>query len=186
MTPMAQLAQCFIRLAFLASFLGCKNDFLIPKDIGQTIINKGDSIQRFRVMNSNMRHGKKENAIYSWFLDGKIRDSQGDFSGKPLDGTYEMIGPNSELLEKGNFKKGSKWGRWTRWWGNGRIKYLNKYKQGWLHGRSVRFDHNGEVQKRNTFYMGKKEGIEKEYDEGRLFARRKFNSGELKWEKIFH
>lgn len=62
------------------------------------------------------------NTFYYWFKSGRIHQTQGAYYGKLLHGDYKVIDADRRLLEKGQFKKGIKMGRWLTWHNNGRIK----------------------------------------------------------------
>lgn len=77
---------------------------------------------------------------YFWFSSNKISHTQGGYSGKLLNGDYNVFYANKNLKELGYFYKGLKSGVWKRW------------------------NENGNLQNDYTWNFGKKNGIYHKYD----------------------
>jgi hypothetical protein len=82
---------------------------------------------------------------YYWYYDGKINHNQGGYSGKLLDGTFEVFDGKGRLMKKGQFKAGLKQNQWVAWYSNGKMQNVWMYKNGYLEGKIKRFDELGNL-----------------------------------------
>lgn len=67
---------------------------------------------------------------YYWYSSNVIHQTQGGYSGKLLNGTYNEYYPNKNIKEQGAFNKGLKNGTWKSWDDNGNLKQLFTYCNG--------------------------------------------------------
>jgi len=72
----------------------------------------------------------KSNLFYYWYEANEIHSTQGGFSGKLLNGTYNEYYPNKNLKEQGGFKKGLKTGTWKSWNKDGTLAEITKWQKG--------------------------------------------------------
>lgn len=77
----------------------------------------------------------QDDTEYYWMRLRKIQYSTGNYSGKLLDGVYEVFYHNGQLQEKGEFRKGTKTGHWLTWNKKGEITTSVHYRKGKLNGR---------------------------------------------------
>ena|ERR1035437_2832404 len=101
---------------------------------------------------------------YYWYDAGKINHNTGGFSGKLLQGKYEVFDNQQKMRVKGTFEYGLMTGNWTRWYSNGNIQTVCTYKKGLPQGkvetytvagklRSVLNYRNGLLQGKSYFYQ---------------------------------
>ncbi len=69
---------------------------------------------------------------YYWYSANVIHLTQGGFSGKLLNGSYDEFYANNNLKQQGNFKKGLKDGVWKSWDENGTLTQVSTWKNGIL------------------------------------------------------
>ena len=174
---------CFFLIPL--GFLSCSDAFQIVSRPNRMVINHGDSTIRFYTIDPKRSVREKSGSMYSWFIGGKIKNSQGSYTGKLLHGKVEIIGPDSGLLENGRYKMGRKRGAWRKWYTTGELFQERYFRKGWIHGVTREFNESGEVQKLTRFSFGKKDGKQKEFLKRSLLAKRKYRKGLLIWEKKF-
>ncbi len=68
--------------------------------------------------------------LYFWYAANKIHSTEGGFSGRLLNGSYNEFYPDKNLREQGNFKKGLKDGVWKSWDEDGTLDSSSKWKNG--------------------------------------------------------
>jgi antitoxin component YwqK of YwqJK toxin-antitoxin module len=82
----------------------------------------------------------KPNLFYFWYYAGSILSTQGGYSGKLLDGSYNEYYLSKALKQQGTFKKGLKNGSWKSWNEDGVLKEDILWKNGKIiEGKSVSF-----------------------------------------------
>ena len=96
-----------------------------------------------------------ENLEYSWFYNNSIKTSKGNFSGRLLDGKYEVYDLKNNLLTKGQYDLGLKQDKWYYWYANGMLKTIIDYKNGYIHGKSVDFKQDNNNKSISTFRKNK-------------------------------
>ena len=72
----------------------------------------------------------KSGLFYYWFSANGIHFSQGGFSGKLLNGSYNEFYPDKNLKQQGTFKNGLKDGNWKSWNEDGTLSSATKWKNG--------------------------------------------------------
>lgn len=77
---------------------------------------------------------------YYWVSSNQIKVTQGGYSGKLLDGTYEEYYLNKNLKEKGKFYMGLKIGEWSNWYEKGVLRSKTHFIDGTLSGRFFKYD----------------------------------------------
>jgi len=136
------------------------------------------------LINPDKKINPKSGSNYFWFRSGKIHRTEGEFAGKLLDGDYDLFGPDSELFQKGQYRNGRRKGKWKSWYSNGALASIIIYKKGNQSGRAIFFEKKGKLRLSSKFSHGKKNGREKEFKNGVKSAIRRYNDGDLVWEKI--
>ena len=69
---------------------------------------------------------------YSWYRNGSLKSTMGDYSGNLLHGKYEKFDSYGNLLVKGDFQYGVKNGQWKYWDSLGVIHTEETWKKGFL------------------------------------------------------
>jgi hypothetical protein len=105
------------------------------KDVGyhpSCMITIRDSLKtmRFALYVGDKPGTPKNGKHYYWYGNNRIHITEGDYSGKLLDGTYMEFDNAGGLIQKGTFYRGMKNGRWVTWNSAGEVKYCLKYHHG--------------------------------------------------------
>lgn len=95
---------------------------------------------------------------YFWFGGNQIHTTQGGYSGKLLNGTYEELYPEKSLKESGNFKEGLKTGIWKNWTKEGILIEEFHFHKGRKQGPYVRFDKLGKMAEKGMYKDDQLEG----------------------------
>lgn len=75
----------------------------------------------------------KSDRFYSWFDKGRIGVTQGNYSGKLINGNYtEWYLESKQLKAKGMYKTGLKTGKWMFWDEEGKLKEVQNWRMGRL------------------------------------------------------
>lgn len=81
--------------------------------------------------------------LYYWFSGNLIHTTQGGYSGKLLNGTYNEYFPGKNIKEQGIFRKGLKNGLWKDWAEDGTLIQQITWKNGVKDGPFTLFDEQG-------------------------------------------
>ena len=68
--------------------------------------------------------------IYYWYRAQLIKGTQGGASGQLLHGACEAFYTNKQLAEKGCYRKGLKYGKWSYWKMDGTLDQIEHWKEG--------------------------------------------------------
>lgn len=96
--------------------------------------------------------------FYYWYSANEIRNTQGGYSGKVLNGSYSASYINKNLKEQGEFKKGLRTGRWKAWYANGKLKETTFWKSGLKQGAFSQYAEDGSIQKSGDYKNGELHG----------------------------
>ncbi len=134
-----------LALVFAGSVLAAKgqknvNELLTHK----VIVNQGD--------HTIVAYAKPVDQIsldidkrYYWFSSNQIKSTQGGFSGKLLNGSYQEFYPNKQLKESGFVTKGLKAGLWKSWDRTGQLQNDYNWNSGRRNGVYHIYDSTGIV-----------------------------------------
>lgn len=132
---------------------------------------------------------------YYWFSTNQINSTQGGYSGKLLNGSYQEFYMNKQLKETGYLEKGLKSGIWKSWDEAGKLKDDYTWKSGSRNGIYHKFDSTGKVMEtgvyKNNLLNGKQKtytaaGVkELLYKKGQITERKKLRMPKF-MRKIFH
>jgi len=93
-------------------------------------INEPDKTVLAEINPINSNPSIKNGLFYYWYSAGGVHFTQGGFSGKLLNGSYNEYYLNKNLKQQGAFKKGLKDGIWKTWNEDGTLIGLSKWKNG--------------------------------------------------------
>ncbi|TKC09082.1 toxin-antitoxin system YwqK family antitoxin [Pedobacter frigoris] len=120
---------------------------------------------------------------YYWFSANKINSTQGGYSGRLLNGSFQDFYSNKSLKESGLFRAGLKSGKWKSWIESGRLTDEYNWSTGRKNGQYIKYDSLGNVKEkgkyRNDLLNGKQRtfaaGQEKVvlYKKGKITERKK-------------
>jgi len=116
---------------------------------------------------------------YFWYHQGEIKNTQGNFTGKLLHGTYEKFDRDGTLLEKGSFDNGVKDGEWFDWYSNGNMMRHYNWNNGQRVGRFEGYDNKGNKSVVGQFKNGALNGNIYYYQDGVETRKEKYRNGEL-------
>jgi hypothetical protein len=88
----------------------------------------GTTIFEIKPVNSPPR--ARPDRTYYWYDAGTIQATQGGFSGKLLNGSYDQYYRDKSLKEQGAFHKGLKVGTWKNWNRDGSLATITKWDKG--------------------------------------------------------
>lgn len=147
-----------LSLVVIAVLQGCKLQKIKPEenfnyDKFQAIsLDYGDSLIKFNITEDPEDIKTDFTKEYYWFKVDKIGHTQGAYTGKRLDGPYEVINQTDKsLLRKGDFIEGLKSGQWMTWYTNGTMQSAYEYKKGVKHGDFLLQDEKGKPTMQGTY-----------------------------------
>lgn len=100
---------------------------------------------------------------YYWFSHHQINSTQGGFSGKLLNGSYQEFYANKQLKESGYLNKGLKSGTWKSWNAGGKLKDDYSWKAGNRNGVYHTYDSAGKVLESGNYKNNLLHGKQKTY-----------------------
>lgn len=114
----------------LISFIFCQaQERTNNKTNREVILNSGDSIIMAHILHSDKRISTNPRKTYFWYLRGKINRNIGDYSGKLLNGSYQVFLEDRMILS-GTFNNGMRNGKWISWNNDGSVDKVTMYKNG--------------------------------------------------------
>jgi antitoxin component YwqK of YwqJK toxin-antitoxin module len=144
------LWQCFTLLV-LTLPLACSSKLSDGTAQHQMTLVSSDSIINFHVWsNSGSIRPRQENR-YHYYIRNSLQSMQGAFIGKPLHGEYTLVNRKNTILERGNFNKGMKSGKWTTWHLNGAISSVTTWKKGYRAGKYWLYSDDSKLLQTGTY-----------------------------------
>jgi len=151
----------------------------------EIVINGKDSLVRCHVLVKSKDFKPHASESYYWHDNNKIHVNIGSYSGKLLDGEYEVTQPSGELMTKGEFKNGQKNGKWMQWHANGKIKTTCPWKKGKISGKMKEYDQEGNLVQITVFKNNMLHGTVVKYNK-KSTIQKNYKKGVLIWEKTIH
>lgn len=100
---------------------------------------------------------------YYWFSTNQINSTQGGFSGKLLNGSYQEFYASKQLKESGYVDKGLKTGLWKNWDTTGKLKDDYTWNFGKMNGVYHKYDSTGKVLEAGKYKNDLLNGKQKHY-----------------------
>lgn len=119
--------QLFIIMALFTTTVSYGQKVKTHQNSREVVISTGDSIIVANILLDQSRIKPDIRYTYYWYLRGKICHNRGGFSGKLLDGRYQVF-VQDRLILSGNYKDGKRTGEWITWDNYGNIKSVSSYK----------------------------------------------------------
>lgn len=135
-------------------------------EIRSVITNSGDSITYTHILLSDKRPKAKEDRIYYWYFNNKIRHNYGGYSGQLIHGDYEVMDVDKHLLVKGELRYGYRIDTWKFWDRQGRLVEMSEWKNGQQSGITILYDRNNQIYAKIKYKKGLKHGKAKFYRQG--------------------
>ncbi len=107
---------------------------------------KHDTAYVFKTCNKKLKHIVRKKTYY-YANHRELGMIQGGYLGKLVDGEYLIYIDQTQLIEKGQFHKGLKDGKWITWYDNGVIHYITKWHKGRLRRKRIEYSEIGEKYK---------------------------------------
>lgn len=107
----------------------------------------------------NIENGKS----YYWYANNQIKISQGGYSGRLLNGSFNAFYLDNSLKEQGIFENGLKVGEWKKWNTQGKLYERAQFKKGILNGTFYKYNTLGDVLETGAYQNGKMKGAWKTY-----------------------
>jgi antitoxin component YwqK of YwqJK toxin-antitoxin module len=95
----------------------------------EVILNSGDSIILAHLLLKENKITPNIKKTYFWYLRGKINHNTGNYSGKLMQGNFNVF-LDDKMVISGKFDKGLKTGKWITWFNDGTIDNIILYKNG--------------------------------------------------------
>jgi hypothetical protein len=118
-----------ILLLMLTGALSFGQRTKVRQNTREVVINSGDSIIVTNIMLNQEKIRPDIRFTYYWYLRGKISHNTGGFSGKLLDGKYQVF-VQDRLVLSGTYNEGKRSGEWVSWNNDGSIKNSCAYFDG--------------------------------------------------------
>lgn len=96
--------------------------------------------------------------FYAWVSGNKIVFTQGEYSGKLLNGKYQDFYTNKNLKESGQYVNGLKDGEWKSWDQDGFLKDSYRWVMGLKQGKFYKYDSTGRVIEKGRYNRGELSG----------------------------
>ncbi|MCV9387463.1 toxin-antitoxin system YwqK family antitoxin [Reichenbachiella ulvae] len=108
-------------------------------------LDHGDSLVKFHISENPEDIETDFSKDYYWFKVDRIGHSQGQYTGKLLDGSYEVIDQKDKsLMRKGEFTEGLQSGQWIEWYPGGEvIRAAYEYAEGEKEGSFLKQNPTG-------------------------------------------
>lgn len=122
----------------------------------RVILNNKDSIiYAYLLPSEKDEHIKAKNEyFYCWYASHDIKQTQGGFDGRLLDGLYTEFYEGKELKTKGTFSKGLRKGEWKCWYFNGNLSSIIHYKKSLKHGKFTEYNQDGVIIRKGKYRKG--------------------------------
>ncbi len=163
------------------------------RQIVSTIYDDGVYTCDIHILYDQINFRPDKGVYYYWYRNGHINFNSGNYSGNLLHGEFEKFSYSGSLKEKGNFKLGTKDGRWLFWNGRGETVKEELWERGFLKSRRTRqndtiiseFFRDNVLRRKIVSEPANEEIISKQkYRDGKLVPKHKFSfTGMLK--KVF-
>jgi len=153
----------------------------IPKEptTREVVLNQSDTIYRVQIFIENPKVKINKSKFYSWFYKETLLHTEGSWSGKLLQGKYEVYYPNNNLFIQGKYKKGWKVGIWKKWYPDGTLMEQKSWKKGLVHGNFTQHTPKGNLSMRGKYLKGQMHGFIYIYDEEGNEKKLRYKKGTL-------
>lgn len=127
-----------------------RNDLLDPDkqlaDVqNRRIINRHDTLYFFYAVRPDKPLKTVSQKWYFWYGRDTVLATEGNYTGRVLDGEYKVFYPQGDLRESGDFWMGLKTGEWRTWFPGGALQSIEHWSAGEKHGLFEQYDANGKA-----------------------------------------
>lgn len=116
------------------------------------------------VLDTNAVYGKvsgrmmKQGRRYTYYPNGQLQLIT-PYENDKVSGERLQWAKNGTLIERGNYKSGSRSGKFESWWEDGSLKEISYHRGYYKHGPVLRWHRDGRILEQGTYYDGKAIGI---------------------------
>lgn len=114
--------------SFHAFSQGSHTKYLVPT--GRVTVHLHDSVAEFGTAKRVKKRWIKYHKTYTWYKQNEVHYTQGSHDGKLLNGKFVLFGSKHDLLQKGNYRRGLKIGKWLYWNEKGTLDSAVMYSNG--------------------------------------------------------
>ncbi|KAB2859601.1 MAG: hypothetical protein F9K09_01395 [Flavobacteriales bacterium] len=129
-----------------------------------------DSSIKASILLENKKVRLKNTIDYYWYYNNNIKFNQGDYKGKLLDGDYQVITKNGNLIRKGQFKTGYKVGVWKDWNTKGELLLVQQWNNGQKNGSCQKY-FDGKLIEEGNYNNNKLNGSYKKFNNDTLIEK---------------
>jgi hypothetical protein len=166
-------------ILFAGMAYGQKQPPLKTTALNRITLNRNDTVFQFFIKEAPGKFKTFPSLHYYWFSPDTILITQGSFSGKLLDGTYDVFYPNKNLKEKGWFKNGLKAGLWRNWDSGGKLLHATNWDKGKKNGPFEEYDISGVIIRSGLYKDGLLSGEIVEYQNGEPKSKKNYKEGKV-------
>lgn len=112
-----------------------------------------------KVSGRMMKNGRR----YHYYPNGQLRMID-HYENDEIAGERLIWTSQGQLIEKGNYKSGSRHGKYEAWWENGNIKEISYHIGYYKNGPIFRWHRDGRILEQGSYYEGKAVGIATVWD----------------------
>jgi antitoxin component YwqK of YwqJK toxin-antitoxin module len=100
----------------------------------------------------------KQGRRYTYYPNGQLQLIT-HYENDKITGERLQWATNGTLIERGNYKSGSRSGKFEGWWEDGSLKEISYHRGYYKHGPVLRWHRDGRILEQGTYYDGKAIGI---------------------------
>lgn len=120
----------------------------------------------------------KSDVYYFWYENNSIKINQGDYKGRLLDGKYEIVNRDGNLITKGEIRKGLKVNEWKDWHSNGDLLSVYNWTKGYKTGNFKKYK-TGSLIEEGFYLRNHKNGPYKKFENDTLIEKGIYKNGFL-------
>jgi len=102
----------------------------------EIVVTYADSTIKANISTVLKKINPKNNIEYTWYSSNSIKTNYGGFSGKLLDGPYQVFDLKNRLITQGRYLNGLRHGTWKFWLSDGTLSSLVPYIKGQKNGQA--------------------------------------------------
>jgi antitoxin component YwqK of YwqJK toxin-antitoxin module len=168
--------------------------FSITKIWGQKIeeithrevnVHFADSSIKANVLLADKKQRLNPLTDYYWYHNNSIKNNQGDYKGRVLDGDYQVSNKDGNLIAKGKFKKGSKSDEWKEWNDNGKLTVVENWLKGFKNGKYSKYQ-EGILVEQGNHTKNEINGTYRKFENKKLIEKGVYRKGVLHGKKLIY
>ena len=158
---MQRLQKISILITIILLLGACQSKYSTKHYGKMRVLHYTDYSIHFYLADKDIKIKTDNVVMYTYFQGDRIVQTQGEYDGRLLNGTYKSLYTSKILKEKGTYKNGVKDGEWKRWNVGGKLVEVSHWKSGKLHGPFTTYKRGVEIStlmyKKNELVINKKD-----------------------------